>query len=1155
MDISRRLYHENIVQLLDYFETSTEFCLISELATGQLFEVIEEDKRLPESEIRKICQQLTSALYYLHENNIIHRDIKPQNILISSSGVIKLCDFGFARLIDNKTMIESVKGTPLYMAPELIRDHPYNKKADLWSLGVILFELFVGQPPFYATSFPTLVKKVNHDEVRYPETMSAEFKDFLKGLLIKNPKDRWNWPRILNHPFLKETEKEKQLKMEIQDNYRKWIIRLKGEKIFNLYESESYLAKFANDTGDVENNQIAFASFDSDRPQSTKRITSANSNATLPSDATAHKNDFWAIMEAKANTEEGATSLRQDAAFAEKVVQSLKSISKDDKITDKKFACVITKILFSVLTKGKFDNHHIDITKNQSVLTTSIAIFRISQQDESQSILLNDIIKVIGLIIKFFCYYSSGIDLGICNGFLRYVPNVLTSQRSPNLYINMLKAVGLMITAANIVPKRSLLFYNSIIDFGIINILFRVIKNYKNQQFALTKACIDCIVLLIFPINGEIHPFPILRNETMENKFDDYNDVKTAFSHIELLKKHLLQLCADEHMFDVLSIIYDLENDTPLKISILKILLQLLRFSPGDMIHCFTNTSSPYVKIVNSAVTCEETDKKYLIQLGILILIELIKYSNSNNVKILDYGYEIPKVLNYLQRTFQIDNTILCLTFGLLSECMSLSNTFIMFNPKYVKMIKEIIRNAKGKGRDDNKKLEGTGLGYLHTAILDYPIMYLEKIIKLLLHRDKYKNEILNTISENQFEDVFIEIISNSYYKNEFSPKAVNAALSIIYELLSCEYKPMMKKAFREHSMKSLIIFIKRRQFLAIKDWPGYKNNSGLAYAHSIFITALKVIKYAVDGSYVTEEIARGDFFYNLRNAFEYINKEHYRIVVSILNVLVNLKREEKMWNVFMEYFSKAQNLSFIQTYGLLKDNNSYNKDVIGDILSFLSALCRKSNEVYKAIDSLNIFDDLKNLIENSNESTYKSRVCNLLGNMCRHSDFFYDQIKQSGIIVPLLKCCYDNDKATRKFACFAIGNAAFLNEKLYESFRPIIPKMVELLKDPEDNTRANSAGALGNFVRCGDKLCQDIINAKAHEALLKLAETEKNPQIQIIRVALFALGNFCNHSIIKNELDKINFRSRIDSLKDKFREDNLLLDHIERIKKKLKGS
>ncbi len=76
IEILKKLYHENIIQLLDSFETNTEFCLVTELAQGQLFEILEEDKKMPENEIKKIAQQLVSALFYLHSNNIIHRDIK-----------------------------------------------------------------------------------------------------------------------------------------------------------------------------------------------------------------------------------------------------------------------------------------------------------------------------------------------------------------------------------------------------------------------------------------------------------------------------------------------------------------------------------------------------------------------------------------------------------------------------------------------------------------------------------------------------------------------------------------------------------------------------------------------------------------------------------------------------------------------------------------------------------------------------------------------------------------------------------------------------------------------------------------------------------------------------------------------------------------------
>lgn len=94
---------------------------------GELFEVLEDDKTLPEEEVRSIAKQLVRALHYLHSNRIIHRDMKPQNVLIGAHGCVKLCDFGFARAMSCSTLVvTSIKGTPLYMAPELVQEQPYN---------------------------------------------------------------------------------------------------------------------------------------------------------------------------------------------------------------------------------------------------------------------------------------------------------------------------------------------------------------------------------------------------------------------------------------------------------------------------------------------------------------------------------------------------------------------------------------------------------------------------------------------------------------------------------------------------------------------------------------------------------------------------------------------------------------------------------------------------------------------------------------------------------------------------------------------------------------------------------------------------------------------------------------------------------------------
>jgi len=221
ISILRTLRHENIILLLDWFETRDEICVVTEYAQvratvcssalkpmqGELFEILEDDGHLHEDIVRNIARQLVKALHYLHSNRVIHRDMKPQNVLIGAHGTVKLCDFGFARSMASKSsVLTSIKGTPLYMSPEIVQELPYNHTADLWSLGVILYELFVGQPPFYTNNIFSLIHMITKEKVSYPENMSATFKDFLEGLLNKVPSERLSWPQLLSHPFVREEE-------------------------------------------------------------------------------------------------------------------------------------------------------------------------------------------------------------------------------------------------------------------------------------------------------------------------------------------------------------------------------------------------------------------------------------------------------------------------------------------------------------------------------------------------------------------------------------------------------------------------------------------------------------------------------------------------------------------------------------------------------------------------------------------------------------------------------------------------------------------------------------------------------------------------------------------------------------------------------------
>lgn len=159
---------------------------------------------LGEAKTKKLSYDLISALYYLHSHRILHRDLKPPNILLDKNYKAKLCDFGLARNMTVGTQIlTSVKGTPLYMAPELLEGCGYGHETDLWSLGCIIYEMLAGESPFHTQSIMHLMKLIRYSCIKWPSFISSQCISFLRGLLVNNPKSRMSWDEILNHEFVK----------------------------------------------------------------------------------------------------------------------------------------------------------------------------------------------------------------------------------------------------------------------------------------------------------------------------------------------------------------------------------------------------------------------------------------------------------------------------------------------------------------------------------------------------------------------------------------------------------------------------------------------------------------------------------------------------------------------------------------------------------------------------------------------------------------------------------------------------------------------------------------------------------------------------------------------------------------------------------------
>jgi serine/threonine-protein kinase ULK/ATG1 len=209
--VLKKLDHPNIVKLHDLIiDTSYNniYFVFDYFKMGDLAKYL-NNKPLKEKYCKKYSNQLATGLKYLYDNNILHRDLKPQNILLTDDLNIKIADFGFARKVDKNMLLNTLCGSPMYMAPEIINKQDYSIKSDLWSVGIIIYQMIYGHVPFEVTNFVQLIKKINSEQINYEDPnirISTECLELIQNLLQVEVDNRISWEDFFYNVWFAEDE-------------------------------------------------------------------------------------------------------------------------------------------------------------------------------------------------------------------------------------------------------------------------------------------------------------------------------------------------------------------------------------------------------------------------------------------------------------------------------------------------------------------------------------------------------------------------------------------------------------------------------------------------------------------------------------------------------------------------------------------------------------------------------------------------------------------------------------------------------------------------------------------------------------------------------------------------------------------------------------
>lgn len=240
---SKDLDHDNVIKLIDIYITNNSIYMILEYCSGKSLDYYIKEKELSIYKKKMIIRQIIEGAKYCDDRYIIHRDIKPDNILFVEDiseftdidfsiydDIVKIIDFDFAKILKPFDMTSTICGSPLYMAPEIIKGNKYNSKADIWSIGVIVYQMLVGEVPYRESNLIQILSRIYKTELEFPEDIDKDAKDFIKSTLSVTPYLRPSYNELLEHPFLRkenEMKKNKETRYELSKpiNIKKSIIQ------------------------------------------------------------------------------------------------------------------------------------------------------------------------------------------------------------------------------------------------------------------------------------------------------------------------------------------------------------------------------------------------------------------------------------------------------------------------------------------------------------------------------------------------------------------------------------------------------------------------------------------------------------------------------------------------------------------------------------------------------------------------------------------------------------------------------------------------------------------------------------------------------------------------------------------------------------------